>query len=75
MKPKVVSAMLRPKVMKQAGFSISDIQSQVSGYATKDSKEWFAECFAEWMLADEPRPVATEFGKQLEELLKGCGLL
>ena len=75
MKPKIVSAMLRPKVMKAAGFKISDIQSQVSGYATKDAQEWFAECFAEWMLADEPRAVAKEFGKQLEEILKGCGLL
>lgn len=74
-KPKLVSAYLRPKVMKAAGFKISDTYKEVSGYATKNAQEWFAECFAEWMLADEPRAVAKEFGKQLEEIMKGCGLL
>lgn len=67
-KPKYVSAMLRPKVMKSAGFKVSDTRKQVSGYATKDSKEWFAECFSEYMLSENPRPVAMEFGKQLEEI-------
>ena len=70
-KPKIVSSDLRPKVMKACGLKISDIQKEVSGYATKDAQEWFAECFAEYMLADEPRTVAKEFGKQLEEYLKG----
>jgi hypothetical protein len=70
-KAKIVSANLRPKVMKACGLKISDIQSAVSGYATQDAQEWFAECFSEYMLADEPRPVAAEFGKQLEEYLKG----
>lgn len=74
-KPKAVSAYLRPKVMKAAGFKVSDTYKQVSGYATKDAMEWFAECFCEWMCSENPRPVAAEFGKQLEELLKGCGLL
>ena len=70
-KPKIVSSDLRLKVMKACGLKISDIQKEVSGYATKDAQEWFAECFAEYMLADEPRAVAKEFGKQLEEYLKG----
>ncbi len=69
--PKKVSAMLRPKVMKAAGFKVSDVGKQVSGYATKDCLEWFAECFSEFMCSDNPRPVAVEFGKQLEDLLKG----
>ena len=68
-KPKKVSAMLRPKVMRAAGFKIGDIRKEVSGYATKDCLEWFAECFAEYMLSENPRPVAREFGKQLEELI------
>ena len=63
--------MLRPKVMKAAGFKVSDTYSQVSGYATKDAQEWFAECFAEYMCSDNPRKVASEFGRQLKEILKG----
>ena len=70
-KPKIVSSDLRPKVMKACGLKVSDIRSQVSGYATKDAAEWFAECFAEYMTSDNPRPVAEKFGEMLEELLKG----
>jgi SPP1 gp7 family putative phage head morphogenesis protein len=70
-KPKTVSGMLRPKVMKATGFKVSDTYSQVSGYATKDAQEWFAECFAEYMDSDNPRPVAKKFGEMLEEILKG----
>lgn len=70
-KPKIVSADLRPKVMRSCGLKIKDIQKSVSCYATKDAQEWFAECFAEYMCSENPRPVAVEFGKQLEELLKG----
>lgn len=69
--PKKVSAMLRPKVMKATGFKVSDVGKQVSGYATKDCLEWFAECFSEYMCSPDPRPVAKEFGKQLEDILKG----
>lgn len=67
---KYVSAMLRPKVMRSCGFRVNDAAKEVSVYATKNAHEWFAECFAEWMKSENPRKVATEFGKQLEELLK-----
>lgn len=70
-KPKTVSAYLRPKVMKACGLKVSDAKSAVSGYATHDAQEWFAECFCEWIDSPNPRPVATEFGRQLTELLKG----
>ena len=70
-KPKIVSADLRPKVMRSCGLKISDVRKEVSGYATKDAQEWFAECFAEFMDSESPRMVAAELGKQLEELLKG----
>ena len=70
-KPKCVSAYLRPKVMKACGLKVSDIKKEVSEYATKDHFEWFAECFSEYMTSENPRPVAVEFGKQLEELMKG----
>ena len=62
--------MLRPKVMQACELKISDIKTEVSGYATKDAAEWFAECFAEWMCSDHVRTVDAEFGKQLEELMK-----
>lgn len=70
-KPKWVSAAMRPVVMRSCGLKIADIKSAVSGYATKDHWEWFAECFAEYVESEDPRPVAAEFGKQLEEYLKG----
>lgn len=42
----------------------------VSEYATKNNREWFAECFAEYITSANPRVVATEFGKELEKLLE-----
>ena len=68
---KKVSAYLRPKVMKACGLKVADTRTAVSGYATQDAQEWFAECFCEWMDSETPRPVAVEFGKQLLELMKG----
>ena len=70
-KPKTVSAYLRPRVMKACGLKVSDARSAVSGYATQDAQEWFAECFCEWLDSPNPRPVAAEFGRQLTELMKG----
>ena len=68
---KKVSAYLRPKVMKACGLKVADTRTAVSGYATQDAQEWFAECFCEWMDSENPRPVTVEFGKQLLELMKG----
>jgi SPP1 gp7 family putative phage head morphogenesis protein len=70
-KPKYVSAALRPKVMKACGLKVNDILKEVSEYATKDHFEWFVELFSEYMTSENPRPVAVEFGRQLEELMKG----
>lgn len=69
-RPKYVSAAMRPKVMKACGLKVADTRTEVSGYATKDHFEWFAECFAESLDSTEPRQVAVEFGKQLDEYLK-----
>lgn len=46
------------------------INEYVSQYAGKNAQEWFAECFAEYITSANPRPMATEFGKALEELLR-----
>jgi len=69
-KPKWVSADLRPKVMKACGLKVSDARTAVSGYATKNHYEWFAECFGEGMNSPTPRPVATELMKQLTEIIR-----
>ena len=65
--------MLRPKVMTKCNLTVQkkDIANNVSDYAAKDAKEFFAECFAEYMCSDNPRTVAAEFGKQLEEIMRG----
>ena len=72
-KVKRMSSVMRTKVLKKVGLKTGDIRSieqQVSEYATKNAAEFFAECFAEYMKSENPRQVATEFGKQLEEILK-----
>lgn len=42
----------------------------VCRYAAENPKEWFAECFAEYITSANPRTVAAEFGKELEKLLE-----
>lgn len=72
-KVKRMSSVMRTKVLKKVGLKTGDtrsIEQQVSEYATKNAAEFFAECFAEYMKSENPRQVATEFGKQLEEILK-----
>lgn len=46
------------------------IETNVSQYATDSPKEWFAECFAEYITSANPRTIAAEFGKELEKLLE-----
>lgn len=66
-----LSNKLRPIVMKKAGLKIGDIGKAVSQYATETPQEWFAECFAEYMCSDNPRKVASEFGKLIDEIMEG----
>lgn len=47
------------------------VSLSVSKYASKNNKEWFAECFAEYITSANPRVVASEFGKELEKLVAG----
>lgn len=65
-----VSNKIRSKIMKACGMKNADIAREVCEYATESPQEWFAECFAEYMCSDNPRKVATEFGKWLESALK-----
>lgn len=65
-----LSSTWRPEVMKTCGFEVVDVETQVSRYASKNAKEWWAECFAEYITSANPRPVAAEFGRRLEEYLR-----
>lgn len=71
---KDVSALLRPKVMKACGLKVADAGKEVSYYATKNAREWFAESFAEAMKSGNPRKVAVEFMKQLTKLIEENGV-
>ena len=71
---KDVSALLRPKVMKACGLKVADAGREVSYYATKNNREWFAECFAEAIKSGNPRKVAIEFMKQLTKLINDNGV-
>jgi hypothetical protein len=46
------------------------VSEYVSEYATKNPREWFAECFAEYITSANPRVVAREFGAELEKLIR-----
>ncbi|MCI8860280.1 MAG: minor capsid protein [Lachnospiraceae bacterium] len=45
------------------------ITEHVSKYAAKNEKEFFAECFAEYMTSENPREAATIFGAIIERAL------
>lgn len=45
------------------------VKRHVSGYATRNNREWFAECFAEYITSANPRVVAREFGAELGKLI------
>lgn len=72
-KRRYVSSVLRPKVMTRCNLTVQkkDIANNVSGYAAANAKEFFAECFTEYMCSENPRAVAAEFGKQLEKIMEG----
>lgn len=66
-----VSSWMRPRIAREVGVKVDDMLWEVSEYATKNAKEFFAECFAEYLESPNPRRVAMEFGKMLEEIMKG----
>lgn len=66
-----LSNKIRPVVMKSSGLKIGDISREVSQYGTTNPQEWFAECFAEYMCSDNPRKVASEFGRLLDKIMEG----
>lgn len=66
-----LSHSLRPKIMKQCGYTIGDIEAQVCEYATTNADEWFAECWCEYMISSNPRPVAQALGDLVSKVIRG----
>ncbi len=65
------STEIRKLVLKKLKLTKNDIGSNLSGYAAaKGDREFFAEAFAEYIDSDNPRPIAIEFGKILDEFMK-----
>ena len=40
-------------------------------YANKNEREFFAECFAEYLMSARPREAAKIFGEVLEKIMEG----
>lgn len=81
---RLASSSLKTTIMKRAAKEDPDIASWMNGdkyqreyavqkfvstYASKNGKEWFAECFAEYITSANPRTVARLFGEELEKLV------
>lgn len=67
--PKVASQILRRETMKELGLKIGETRKHLSGYATKNHKEWMAEAFSEYIDSPNPRPVAKLLGEKLDRLM------
>lgn len=57
------------KVSKNLGKETATCQTELSKYATRNGKEFLAEAFAEYMCSPEPRDIAVEVGKIVEEFI------
>lgn len=60
---------------KKAGKPLkgSDIKEALSGYASSNPSEFFAEGFSEYICSASPRPLATKIGKRFETYYKKLG--
>ena len=47
------------------------ITKHISEYANKNEREFFAECFAEYLMSERPREAAKIFGEVLKEIMEG----
>ena len=63
---------IRAKVLKKLGIKQKDVKAHLSEYAMakpREAHEFFAEAFAEYMTSKNPRPLALEFGKEIDRIL------
>lgn len=66
------SSEMQEKISERLGMSTSreNISREMSRYGATQSIEWFAESFAEGMRSANPRRMAKEFMKDLDEILR-----
>ena len=64
------STEIQKSVLKKLKLKKNSIVSNLSEYAGKNAREFFAEAFAEYIDSANPRPIAIEFGEILDELMK-----
>jgi len=72
---KQFEGLLRRRVLKALKMTKADVRQELSKYAEKDAYEWFAEAMAEAIHSPNPRPMAKECMRQLQEILKEEGLI
>lgn len=66
-------AEIRDKVLKKLKIKQKDVKEHLSEYAMykpRKAHEFFAEAFAEYMTSKSPRPLAVEFGKEINNILE-----
>ena len=56
--------------MRRCGLKVSDIPKEVRLYGASNAAEWFAEALSEAICSSNPRPVATELLKWVEDAMK-----
>jgi hypothetical protein len=62
---------LEDEVLKELGMSAKDIGAKLSLYGCKNSLEFIAEAFAEYMDSKTPRSIALKVGEKLKSYLGG----
>ena len=71
-KYKITAPDIRATVLKKVGIKQKDVGEHLSMYAMKkprEAHEFFSEAFAEYMTSKNPRPLAVEFGKEINRIL------
>lgn len=61
---------LKRNIMRKLKMKNSDLKWELSEYGATNPREFFAEAFAEYMDNPNPRPIAAEFGRRFEELMR-----
>lgn len=61
---------IKKEVLKRSGKTNNDVEDELSRYAKKNTREFFAEAFCEFIASKNPRLVAKTFGEVLKEWLK-----
>lgn len=70
---KIKPTEIRANVLKKVGIKQKDVKEHLSEYAMakpREAHEFFAEAFSEYMTSKNPRPIAVEFGKEINRILQ-----